>query len=305
MRQQLFTNHDKYHLHKVLGFGCLFNFFLRIYWLIVYGSMYIYADSQISVLIPVAHLTLSLSSLIFHVPQTRLNSKIIIWKELQLHNMIFTSRSAIIMIYSIICIRNNINMNTKYYYLYQIGKLALIVSHHMLADYVTMKYNMNNKTTTRDINWENIPDNVQMLIKKYYAISQILAINALILTDNDRYGSGTIESAFLVMFPIQLSTFLMTLVRKSIISNISWHIFYGLSLLSPFFIIINTINSVDTDDQNNVTYKNKLEFAKVYLPILYITFRLQYNFNKYYLMFHVFIINMYIQYKNNNLMISL
>jgi hypothetical protein len=108
-----------------------------------------------------------------------------------------------------------------------------------------------------------------------------------------------------VMFPIQLSTFLMTLVRKSIISNISWHIFYGLSLLSPFFIIINTINSVDTDDQNNVTYKNKLEFAKVYLPILYITFRLQYNFNKYYLMFHVFIINMYIQYKNNNLMISL
>jgi hypothetical protein len=305
MRQQLFTNHDKYHLHKVLGFGCLFNFFLRIYWLIVYGSMYIYADSQISVLIPVAHLTLSLSSLIFHVPQTRLNSKIIIWKELQLHNMIFTSRSAIIMIYSIICIRNNINMNTKYYYLYQIGKLALIVSHHMLADYVTMKYNMNNKTTTRDINWENIPDNVQRLIKKYYAISQILAINALILTDNDRYGSGTIESAFLVMFPIQLSTFLMTLVRKSIISNISWHIFYALSLLSPFFIIINTINSVDTDDQNNVTYKNKLEFAKVYLPILYITFRLQYNFNKYYLMFHVFIINMYIQYKNNNLMISL
>ena len=61
MRQQLFTNHDKYHLHKVLGFGCLFNFFLRIYWLIVYGSMYIYTDSQISVLIPVAHLTLSLS----------------------------------------------------------------------------------------------------------------------------------------------------------------------------------------------------------------------------------------------------
>ena len=305
MRQQLFTNHDKYHLHKVLGFGCLFNFFLRIYWLIVYGSMYIYADSQISVLIPVAHLTLSLSSLIFHVPQTRLNSKIIIWKELQLHNMIFTSRSAIIMIYSIICIRYNINMNTKYYYLYQIGKLALIVAHHMLADYVTMKYNMNNKTTTRDINWENIPDNVQRLIKKYYAISQILAINALILTDNDRYGSGTIESAFLVMFPIQLSTFLMTLVRKSIISNISWHIFYALSLLSPFFIIINTINSIDTDDQNNVTYKNKLEFAKVYLPILYIIFRLQYNFNKYYLMFHVFIINMYIQYKNNNLMISL
>lgn len=302
MRQPLFTNHDKYHLHKILGFGCLFNFFLRIYWLVVFGSMYIYADSQTSLLIPVAHLTLSLSSIIFQVPQTRLNSKIIIWKELQLHNMIFTSRSAIIMIYSIICIRNNININSKYYYLYQIGKLALIVLHHMLADYITLKYNMNEKTTTRDINWENISDNVKGLVKKYYAICQILAINALILTDNEKFGSGAIESAFLIMFPIQLSTFLMTLVRKSIISNISWHIFYGLSLLSPFLIVINTINGAT--ESGNERNKNNLEFAKIYLPILYIIFRLEYNFNKYYLMFHVFTINMYIQYKNNNKMIA-
>jgi hypothetical protein len=293
MGQQLFTHHDKYHLHKVLGFGCLFNFFLRIYWLLAYGSMYIYADSSYSLLIPVAHLTLSLSSLIFQVPQTRLNSKIIIWKELQLHNMVFTSRSAIVMIYSIICIRNDIDMSYKYYYLYLIGKLALIVLHHMLADYITLKYNTNDKTTTRDINWENIPDNVKRGLKQYYAICQILAINSLILTDNDKTGSGVIEAAFLVMFPIQLSTFLMTLVRKSIITNIHWHIFYTLSLVSPYFLIINTLRS-DGDGE----YKNKLEIAKVYLPVLYIIFRLQYNFNKYYLMFHIFIINFYIQYRN-------
>jgi hypothetical protein len=294
MGQQLFTHHDKYHLHKVLGFGCLFNFFLRIYWLLAYGSMYIYADSSYSLLIPVAHLTLSLSSLIFQVPQTRLNSKIIIWKELQLHNMVFTSRSAIVMIYSIVCIRNDIDMSYKYYYLYLIGKLALIVLHHMLADYITAKYNTNDKTTTRDINWENIPDNVKRCLKQYYAICQILAINSLILTDNDKTGSGVIEAAFLVMFPIQLSTFLMTLVRKSIITNIHWHFFYTLSLVSPYFLIINTLRS-DGDGE----YKNKLEIAKVYLPVLYIIFRLQYNFNKYYLMFHIFIINFYIQYRNS------
>lgn len=300
MQQKLFTNHDKYHLHKLLGFGCLFNFFLRIYWLIAFGSMYIYTDYKTSILIPIAHLTLSLSSFIFQVPQIRLNSKIIIWKELQLHNIIFTSRSAIIMIYSIICIRNNIYMNTEYYYLYQIGKVLLIVSHHILADYITVKFNINEKTTTRDINWENIPDNIKTIIKKYYAICQILAINALILTDNERLGSGAIESAFLIMFPIQLSTFLMTLVRKSIISNISWHIFYGLSLLSPFLIVIKTING-----NNNMNGRNKLEFAKIFLPILYIIFRLQYNMNKYYLMLHVFIINMYIQYKNGFIILPL
>jgi hypothetical protein len=296
MGQQLFTHHDKYHLHKVLGFGCLFNFFLRIYWLLAYGSMYIYADARYSLLIPVAHLTLSLSSLIFQVPLTRLNSKIIIWKELQLHNMVFTSRSAIVMIYSIVCIRNDITMSNKHYYLYLIGKFALIIAHHLLADYITAKYNTNDKTTTRDINWENIPDNVKRCLKQYYAICQILAINSLILTDNDKTGSGVMEAAFLVMFPIQLSTFLMTLVRKSIITNIYWHIFYSLSLVSPYFLIINTLRS-DSSDSVGI-YKNKLEIAKIYLPVLYIIFRLQYNFNKYYLMSHIFIINFYIQYRN-------
>jgi hypothetical protein len=140
MRQQLFTNHDKYHLHKILGVGCLFNFFLRIYWLIVYDSMFIHCDYNNSLFIPVVHLTLSLSSFIFQVPQIRLNSKIIIWKEL--HNIIFT------MIYSIICIKNKIYKNTEYYYLYQIGKFILVILHHILADYITSKYNFNDKTTT-------------------------------------------------------------------------------------------------------------------------------------------------------------
>lgn len=295
MRQQLFTSHDKYHIHKILGFGCLLNYFLRIYWLIAHGNMYLYADYISSQIIPVVHLTLSLSSFIFHVPHIRLNSKIIIWKELQLHNIIFTSRSSIIMAYSLICINYNINRNTEYYYLYQLGKFLLIISHHLLADYITAKYNNNDKTTTRDINWEKIEDNVKIILKKYYAICQIFAINALLLTDNDKFGFGIIESSFLIMFPIQLSTFLMTLVRKGIISNISWHIFYALSLLSPFIITIN-------NGKNKI---NEVDVAKIYLTVLYVVFRLQFNMNKYYLMSHVFILNMYVQYKKGNIMIPL
>jgi uncharacterized membrane protein YhdT len=49
--------------------------------------------------------------------------------------------------------------------------------------------------------------------------------------------------------------------------------------------------------------KKKLEIAKIYLPILYVVFRLQYNMDKYYLMSHIFIINMYIQYKNGSIML--
>ena len=131
MRQPLFTNHDKYHLHKLLGFGCLFNYLLRIYWLIIYGTMSLSADNWITSVIPVVHLTLSMSSFIFQVPKMRFSSKIIIWKELQLHNIVFTMRSATIMIYSIICIQSDITINSPHYHLYQIGKFALIIVHHI------------------------------------------------------------------------------------------------------------------------------------------------------------------------------
>jgi len=41
---------------------------------------------------------------------------------------------------------------------------------------------------------------------------------------------GSIDSAFSPLFGIQLAAFLMTLVRKSIISCTMWHICYALSL---------------------------------------------------------------------------
>jgi hypothetical protein len=56
------------------------------------------------------------------------------------------------------------------YYLYQFGKFALVIAHHLLADYITAKYNTNDKTTTRDINWENISERTKAVMKQYYAI---------------------------------------------------------------------------------------------------------------------------------------
>ena len=45
----------------------------------------------------------------------------------------------------------------------------------------------------------------------------------------------------MIMFPIQLSAFLMTLVRKGMISNNLWHIFYTSSLIFPFILFNNNI----------------------------------------------------------------
>jgi hypothetical protein len=121
--ESLITEHDKVpvvffhipHIHKVrsllygaslnvllsvcgqvLGFTCLFHYFYRFYLATVYGTMFFNPEYLTTWLTPAIHLTLSLSSFIFPVPTRRFGSKPIIWKELQLHNIIFTTRSCLI-----------------------------------------------------------------------------------------------------------------------------------------------------------------------------------------------------------------
>jgi len=69
------------------------------------------------------------------------------------------------------------------------------------------------------------------------------------------------------MFPIQFSTFLMTLVRKGFISNNQWHIFYSLSLALPYIINYNMISV-----NNN----------KLYINIFHIILRLLLRTNKFF-----------------------
>lgn len=277
---QLFTYHDKYHLHKSFGFLCLFHYFVRIYWLFTYGTMFLHYDSVYTWLTPVCHLLLSVSSFTFHVPKTRFDSKIIIWKELQLHNIAFTSRSALLMLYWLSF--NIYDKNNKNYNLHLIARLLIVIGHHFAADKITDTYSINYKTTTRDINWENIPDIAKKIMKRFYAICQLLALNALLLSECDKSGKEFLESAFIVMFPIQLSAFLMTLVRKNIISNIYWHIFYAASLTTPYFIAFNA---------------KEINNTKIILTFLSIILRLQFNVNKYLLMISTVFIYLYFDIK--------
>jgi hypothetical protein len=81
---------------QILGFTCLFHYFYRFYLATVYGTMFFDPEHLSTWLTPALHLILSLSSFIFPVPTRRFGSKPIIWKELQLHNIIFTTRSCLI-----------------------------------------------------------------------------------------------------------------------------------------------------------------------------------------------------------------
>jgi hypothetical protein len=149
-------------------------------------------------------------------------------------------------------------LNSVYY----ITRLGIVVVHHYLADLISNKYQNYNKTTTRDI-----PHNIQNktitdINKKFYATSQIVATTNLLITNNQ-------DNAFAIMFPIQFSTFLMTLVRKGYINNNTWHILYGLSLTLPYLINYNAITNINAN-------------TKLYITLLHIFMRLILKTNKYY-----------------------
>lgn len=235
---------DFLNLHKIMGFGCLIHYGYRFYLKFRYDTMFL----DINPIFPLFHIGLSLSSFIFKVPIKRFLNRTIIWKELQLHNIIFTSRSIFIIYHCIYFKTYDI-----YFYL---TKLGIVLSHHYLADLVSNKYINDELTTTRDIRGEYGNN----MIKKFYAFSQIIATTNLLFTTDP-------DSSFTIMFPIQLSAFLMTLVRKGIISNNLWHLFYTSSLLFPFLIF-----------NKNIIYNSK----EVHLySLLHIFLRLGIKTNKY------------------------
>lgn len=235
---------DFMNLHKILGFGSLIHYGYRFYLKFNYDRMFL----ELNPISPLFHLGLSLSSFIFKVPIKRFLNKTIIWKELQLHNIIFTSRSIFIIYHNIYFKTYDIN--------YYLTKLIIVSSHHYLADIVSNNYINNELTTTRDIRGE-YGNNI---IKKFYAISQIIATTTLLLNVNP-------DSSFMIMFPIQLSAFLMTLVRKGFISNNLWHIFYTSSLLFPFILF----------NKNMIKSTNNIHLYS----ILHIFLRLGIKTNKY------------------------
>jgi hypothetical protein len=242
---------DTLHIHKLMGFGCLVHYGIRFYYRFQYGTMF-FNNYDIS---PLIHLSLSLSSFLFKVPTFRLNSKAIIWKELQLHNIIFTSRSVMMMYHSMFFKE----INTIYY----IIRLGIIGIHHYLADLVSDKYQNNNKTTTRDIPHDIENKTIVNINKKFYAVSQIVASTNLLLSNKP-------DNAFAIMFPIQFSTFLMTLVRKGYINNNMWHLLYTLSLTLPY--LLNYDKIIEGESNNK----------KFYLSLLHIIMRLIIKTNKYY-----------------------
>jgi len=207
---KLNTKEDSSYFHKYLGTICLCNFIYRFTCYFKYGNMYL--DNNFALVLVGVHGLLSISSLIFHIPSIRNPSKPMIYPEFRLHSIAFALRSVVI------CYQ----YYNKLHYLYPIVTCYITM---FSADFITIYFNPEGKNgnTIRNMPFDNsmIPLERQKEITKMHSIMQIGATT---------YMLGDIQSAFSPLLAIQLAAFLMTLVRKSIISSTTWHTIYSWSL---------------------------------------------------------------------------
>lgn len=263
--QTLFTNEDHIfgipHLHKILGIFCLSHYIYRFYLSVNY-QITLKDDpwqsgfdlSFGSLLCVWVHALLSLSSLVFHVLKKQ-TVKPMIWEEFRAHNILFAMRS--IICFTITWLAYNLENVEK---IQKILKVSVVLLTMKGADIITENLRDNNEqTTTRTLKyWEGVSENVQKSFKFYYMLAQYQATISC-LSQNYFFPS------FSVMFPIQISSFLLTLCRKGYIDTYQYHKLYTISLAIPLFI----------------TWYNEY-FYHVHLPAITLTLLKRYfNMNKF------------------------
>jgi hypothetical protein len=149
-------------------------------------------------------------------------------------------------------------------YINEYSRVPIVILTLLVADYVTYYYKKKDGDLGTTMRGNPYPDFVPEFYRKFhnlfYSLSQILAtLNILSSTDMDR--------VFLLLIPIQTAPFCMTLVKKGIIDQSGWHIYYTVALFL------------------NYTYysQGSLITSNAYwiMFCLFAIFRFRFNINKY------------------------
>lgn len=265
---RLFTHEDKhyYHAHKIIGGVVLIHFIYRIWLFLNYKNMFFDASSYTTLFWILLHFSLHITSFQFVIPTHRNKTYTIIWPEMRIHTMLFAYRSLITML--IIWLRLNEFISPL---LDKIIRPFIVLGTIAAADYTTYYYKYIKKkvsindSTMRGMPYPSyVPKWYTILHNYFYSISQVFATMYIL-------NSKSMESIFLLLIPIQTAPFGMTLVKKGIINQGGWHLYYSISLL------INFVYSIfKFDDTSDDFFK-----YKTLLVIYFIISRFIYHKNKY------------------------
>ena len=235
----LFTDHDKYYIHKSLGVLCLLNFFLRFGCILCYDTAFPEWDSSLiasgfTISSVCLHGLLSCSSLIFTLPQKRNESSPMIWPEFRLHSILFATRHVIGTLLALL----ELWSSSLIYRVIQ--KIMFIIIVNVLAKCVTYFKGNTEKRTTNAMPYPgSVGEEDKDNIKHQYTCAQFLATLYSVSSDP--------TFTFMPLLGIQIAPLLMTLIRKGKIASVTYHRIYALALFLPYCIVMlqlyrNTLN---------------------------------------------------------------
>jgi hypothetical protein len=159
-----------------------------------------------------AHTLLSCSSLVFRISGVRNRRGPMVYPEFRAHSIVFALRSIVVMALIMLDLK--------------LLRPLAIAATMLAADKITAHYALEEpkSKTMRDMPYpDDLPVVGQKAITYYYNVSQIGATLSLLMRDS-------VDYAFLILYPIQIAAFLMTCVRKNIITAGAWHALYAIAL---------------------------------------------------------------------------
>lgn len=220
-------HHDRYHVHKTLGFLVLLNFAYRGTLLVVKGNAFVYDSTRTLWLSMLLHVLLHVSSFEFSLPQRRNPLAPMIWPAYRAHNAVFAIRNVVgalvLMSYPVDYSRDSPWASRA------AARTAFVWLSMGLADLASWYYSQGEATTRGMPYPRSTRESSLRVIKSFYMQCQF---HATLLSVTDP------SLSFMSVLPIELASFAMTLARKQKISSLQWHLVYSISLWSLYAFML-------------------------------------------------------------------
>ncbi|CAE8604869.1 unnamed protein product, partial [Polarella glacialis] len=240
---RIFTKEDPYHLHKTMGCLIVIQFLFRS-GMVMSGTRFDGLDAggfgkdYFSLACVWLCAALQFSSFKFHVPRNRILGAPMIWQEWRAHNAIFVLRHVIGFTIRWYAWRIGSHGGPQESWLL-LGMFGTLLWQLWSVDVVTaqLREDQNESLTATWPFWKGCPNWVERFLKFYYTVAQFMASLMMTFMDRSLYG------AYLVIFPFQWASFLMTLVRKGAITTRAYHVLYLWSLMQVMVLILINLDA--------------------------------------------------------------
>ena len=240
------------HAHKVLGVSVLASFCYRgwLWW--TRGSMGFDGDGRVGAAWTILlHALLHVTSFQFVIGSRRNRRYNVIWPEMRWHTAIFAGRSLATMAL--------LGMAPTVPWLMSL-RPAVAIATMLLADAVTARYDDDGDATATATSTataaasatattsmrgnpypEGTPKRFIHALNLFYSMSQAGATLTVM-------SSTSSDTVFWFLLPIQTAPLLMTLVKKGIIDQAGWHLWYSLAVVSTYGLQLRTRTSMSDLD---------------------------------------------------------